>query len=163
MKTSKTKIVSGNDSFQNNTTLRLILILSLVISIGVLIGAITYVAYMRDFVSDDVLSIHTIETSVIVTANGVGIDGNRDVLKFGKVPLGGGSTRYLDITSEYDSVVILRVNGDISKFMTVERNNFYMNKSSLESISVTVDIPSDAKLGTYSGFVEVIFLKPTAK
>ena len=154
---------SNTDASKNLSHHRIILLLLIVVAFGVMFSTVSYSMYVQHNQAEKILAVNTVETSVIVVTTGAGMDGNREILKFGKVPLGGGGTRYLNVTSVQDAIVSVRVTGNISKFLTVDENNFYITANSSEQMAVNVDVPQDASIGSYFGTIEVIFLKPNVK
>jgi len=161
-KKSKT-INKKNVSWENNKNVRIILVVILILSIGILFGTIGYTMYKwseHSKFQSGIIAVRYVDTSVQIVPYGVGINGDTDSLKFGKVPFGGGGERalYLNITQE--AVVNITITGDMAKFMSVNKNEFIIQPNKRDEVVFYLDVPEGAVTGNYTGLIRVLFLKP---
>ena len=77
-------------------------------------------------------------------------------LNFGIMPRFSSSTLTFNITSNKDVDVIIIKKGNISDFVTLSENKFYLQKNELKRVSTHINIPRDAKFGNYSGRLLII-------
>ncbi len=102
------------------------------------------------------IDVKEVYADVNITSDSGGFDLNNSALTFGKVTLGGSSTRSLKIFNDYEfpiSVVVSK-EGNISPYLFLEKKiRIQPNETRIYGISVIA--PSDAKLGFYSG--KIIF------
>jgi len=142
--------------------LRKILIVALIISIGILIGVVSFTIYRIDIhktYSDKVVEYHDIDASVIVTSGSVGLNGDTDSLKFGKISQGGGGTRFVTVNTTQNVSIEIYFSGDIAKFLSVEKNGYSIEKGIFEKVPINIDIPSNTPIGEYSGKVHIVLLR----
>jgi len=152
-----------NINWENNKNIRLILIFVLILSMGVLFGAIGYNLYKWNEYSkyqSRIIAIHYVNTSVQITSFGIGMNGDTDSLKFGKISLGGGGERGLNINSTKKALVKVTISGDMAQFMSVDKNDFIIEPNTADKITFHIDIPENAETGNYTGLIQVLFLKP---
>lgn len=150
-------------SSENNTLSRIIYITLIIFSIGILVGVVSYTSYKLNETNNNqkIIAIRTVNASVNIIQYGAGLNGDKDSLKFGKVPFGGGSTRYLDINTSEDALVRIEVTGDITQFLSVDKNNFILPKNTAERLTFQLEVPNEGiEVGSYNGKIKVIFLKP---
>jgi hypothetical protein len=142
---------------------RIVLIALLVLSIGILLGVLSFTAYRihnYNHYLNSIISYDEINASVIVTTGSVGLNGDTDSLKFGKVSVGGGGTRFLNINATETLKVKIYFSGDIAKFLSIEKNEYIIEKGPIEKVPINIDIPKDTQQGNYTGTVHVLLTKP---
>ena len=143
--------------------LRNILIALLILSVGILLGVASFTIYrvnLHKSYIEKVVGYKDIDTSVTVTSGSAGLNGDTDSLKFGKISQGSGGTRFVIINTTQDVIIEVYFSGDISRFLSVDRNKYIINGGSLEKVPINIDIPSDTTAGEYSGKVHIILLRP---
>jgi hypothetical protein len=149
---------SGNLS--ENKVLRNILIALIILSLGVLIGTISYTVYKNNYYKNKVIEYRTIDAFVEVVKHGAGLNGDTDALRFGKSSPGSIGTRYIDINSSVNAIVDIYVNGDMAKFLSVDNNHMTVASGDDMHIPVYVIIPVGTQLGNYSGKIHIVLTKP---
>ncbi len=100
------------------------------------------------------IKVYEYYTSVEVSNEGFGFDLNDSALTFGRVNLGGSSTRSIVFRNEDNFPVIVEivVYGNISEFISFEESWFFeVNES--KSIGFSVFASEESELGFYDGKV----------
>ena len=77
-------------------------------------------------------------------------------LNFGIVGQGGAVSMSFNITSNKDADVIIIKKGNISDFVTLSENDFYIQRNELKKIGANLRIPSNTEFGNYSGKLIII-------
>jgi len=110
--------------------------------------------------SHSIVEVRKLPVKVIVMDR-VGLGLQEDVLSFGGVSPGGTSRRQMIIASYHDEplIVSIKFNGDVSRWVQVEENDFRLEKDEEKRIEFSVYIPLETKKGEYEGEVIVIFKK----
>jgi len=128
----------------------------LLIGIGVLIlGAPEYL-FIKDTthfsMSAQVIKITGPETKI-------GFAAQTDELNFGKIPLGGRSTKFIDVSNQfnYPAKIRLVMSGNITPF--VDLSNEEMILGPLETGQISVCFNS-REMGNYSGHINIISYLP---
>jgi len=147
---------------KKNDLIRICYIIIIFLSIGILIGVVSYTSYKLNNITYNpkIISIRTINTSVNIVQYGAGLNGDSDALKFGKVPLDGSATRYLNITTSNNALIKIEISGNITRFLSVNENNFILAENTSEMVSFQLEAPNNTTTGNYSGTIKIIFLKP---
>jgi hypothetical protein len=148
---------------KDSRVIRLILFIILILSIGVLLGSVSYtINKMHQYKEDSkrIISYSVFNSSVEITPGSVGLNGDRDGLKYGKTTAGGGGTRYVDVNTSEDALVQIFISGDMTKFLSVEENNFIMKAGEFRKIPINLEVPNDTSLGFYTGEVHILLLRP---
>jgi hypothetical protein len=109
-------------------------------------------------------------TDVEVTANepdqdrlGVGVVVDSWNLKFGSIPVGGSSTRFMELANlgQEDAKVILRAYGNVSRYVGFSRNNFILYPKDNVTIRIIFHPDPDADTtGNYTGEIDRIIKIP---
>ncbi len=86
----------------------------------------------------------------------IGMSADTWILDFGKIYVGMISKKYINISSNEDVKVILRINGNISSILKFEKNNFLLEKNHNYSIPFFAE---PKKPGNYTGEIKIIFKK----
>jgi len=152
-----------NENENINPTVRIVLIAVMVIAIGILIGAVSYTLNkMHQYreTADKLISYSIFNTTVEVTKNSVGLNADTDGLKYGKTTPGNGGTRFLDINTTQDAFVEIFLSGDMSAFLSVDENSFYMSAGESRRVPVYLDVPDDAVIGFYTGRIYILMTIP---
>jgi hypothetical protein len=150
-------------SWENDQVVRIIFILIIIVSLGVMFGTAGYSFYKWNENSkyqSRIISINYVNTSVQIVPFGAGMNGDIDSLKFGKSMPGSGGERYLILNSTQEAMVEIQIFGDMSKFLTVDKNDFIMKPKTRDQVTFYLEIPEDTKPGNYTGTIQVVFLKP---
>jgi len=145
---------------KNSNLTRVILITIIIICIGILLGVTTYCIYKLNISpKSNIILIQNVNTSVNIVQYGGGLNGDKDALKFGKVPIEGSATRYLNINTTEDALVQIEIGGKIAQFLSVDKNNFILPKNTPEVITFQLDVPADTTIGNYTGNIKITFFK----
>lgn len=77
-------------------------------------------------------------------------------LNFGIIPRGGASSRTFNITSSKDVNVVLLARGNVSRFITLPENKFFLPKDQIKKVPANIYVPLDTEFGNYSGRLLII-------
>ncbi len=99
-------------------------------------------------------------TNVIVS-NYSGFDLNSTALKFGFVERGQSAQRSVIIKNDFDkkAKIIIKIKGNISDFLIVSENNFFLEKNQSKEIDFSILLPEDLMFGEYNGVISIILKK----
>jgi hypothetical protein len=153
------KIVKKKDS----RTVRLMLFIILILAVGVLVGSISYTLskmYQHNQDAKRLISYTVFNSTVQVTPGSVGLNGDRDGLRYGKITPGNGGSRFVDINTSEDAIVQIFISGDMVGFLSVNENNFLMKSGEFRKIPVNIEIPNETAIGFYEGKVHILLLRP---
>jgi hypothetical protein len=131
-------------------------VILIVLAVFILGSSITF--YL--FVDHKIIDYKEINASATITAGGIGLNADKDVLRFGKNHPGGEAVRYFSITSPEDTIVKIRTSGSISDIIYYSENDFVLYANQTKKITVTLVVPQDITLGEYMGKVKVYLLRP---
>ena len=159
MKKSSKKTNKKN-SWENDKSIRIIFILIIIVSLGIMSGTIGYSIYKWNIYQSKIISINYVNTSIQVVSYGVGMNGDRDSLKFGKNMPGGGGERHLLVNSTREAKVEVVIYGDMAIFLTVDKNDFIVKPRIQDDILFNLEIPEGTAPENYTGIVQLTFLKP---
>lgn len=97
----------------------------------------------------------------LIVSDKYGFDLNNTALTFGMAEPGGASSRDLIIESKYNSDVNvdIYVSGNISKFISISKNDFVLNKGANEKINFVASVPKNTEYGVYEGYVDIVIKK----
>ncbi len=157
----KTKIKKR--TWENDSRIRIALILIIVISLGIMFGTAGYSLYKYNSnlkQQSKIISVNYVNTSIQVVSVGAGMNGDTDSLKFGKISPGGGGERYLILNSSKDALVEITIFGEMSSFLTVNKNDFLMNANTKDQVTFYLEIPEGTPPKNYTGTIQVVFIKP---
>lgn len=88
----------------------------------------------------------------------VGFNVDPGEINFGTVIPGGGSSREVYLKTDSPTKVVIKIEGNVSKFVGVSENNFiFIGNRTLNFIAAT---PENATKGYYAGRVIIIFKEP---
>ncbi len=125
-----------------------------------LIASVVLLIIMAVLLSITLMNFRAIEkwdlfANVTVTNDKGGFELNKNStdLTFGKVKLGGASTRFIDFTNSYEFPVVLKMSaeGTIAPLLHLEDIRF--EKNEMKRISISVATTNETELGYYSGYV----------
>lgn len=151
LKKNPAKKLSQPHRVLNTKKLALILLLIFVVGVG-----LTYSYYMLYYVT----SMREIPLRVMTSNNTIGFNNNVTKLDFGKIPVGGGATKYFSVQSDFPRKVHIAISGNISPFIALSDNNFIIDPTINKSIEVYIDIPENYPIGyNYSGMLKVYFYR----
>ena len=163
MKRKNAKNNPNKSKRHKNTVFRVAMLMIMIISIGILIGTISYTLnklHEQKKIMQSLISYTAFNTSVEITSHTVGLNADTDGLKYGKNTPGGGGTRFLDINTSQDALVEVYLSGEMSKFLSIEDNQFYMHAGEFRRVPVNLDIPNETAYGKYNGRIYVLMFKP---
>ncbi len=87
-----------------------------------------------------------------------GFNTNTDALYFGTVMPNGQSVRIINITNlGNDSLVSIKIQGELKKWVEISKNNFNLKTNETEPLQLKINIPKNAKFDNYSGELEIYF------
>lgn len=94
-------------------------------------------------------------------ANYSGFDLNSTALTFGFVNPGQGAQRSVIIKNDFDkkAKIIIRIKGNISDFLIVSENNFFLEKNQSKEIDFSILLPKNIDFGEYTGIINIILKK----
>ncbi|MFH1445376.1 MAG: hypothetical protein ABIF08_02760 [Nanoarchaeota archaeon] len=97
----------------------------------------------------------------VTVSNYTGFNVDTDAIYFGTLPGVGTASRKFNLTNNIkeDLFVHISSDGNISEFLSISKNNFLMERSSVEEIVVAVTIPNGNEIGEYSGTLYVKFTR----
>ncbi|MFH1173885.1 MAG: hypothetical protein V1725_02005 [archaeon] len=84
------------------------------------------------------------------------IAGNEGSAFFGNVTPPGIASKNISIATREDRYVSIKATGSISEFIRVSENDFFLPAGQSKTISLTVDLPYDAR-GRYEGTLVMYF------
>jgi len=158
---NSTKAKQASGKKVDNIIVRSTLIIIIVLSLGILIGMISYTLYTVNNYHDKVITYTILNTSVeVVKYNVMGLNGDKDAVKFGKITAGNQGTRFLNISTNEKAIVSIYVTGEMANFISVQKNNFTMEQGTSELIPINLDVSKNATPGNYSGKIYVQLSKP---
>jgi uncharacterized membrane protein len=82
-----------------------------------------------------------------------------DAIHFGVVPLGGGSSRGINLTNsrDYDVFVYFeKDDSELSSLVYIDHNHFTLEAKENKRVEIGVKVPEDFTPGNYTGKVRVI-------
>jgi len=99
-------------------------------------------------------------TNVIVS-NYSGFDLNSTALKFGFVERGQGAQRSVIIKNDFNerAKIIIKIKGNISDFLIVSENNFFLEENQSKEIDFSILLPENLILGEYNGVISILLKK----
>ena len=160
MNRTKKSVITSKHS--ENKHLRITLIVILTIFVGIILGVISYTVYNISNIkpiTGNILSYRELNTSIDVGKR-VGINGDRNGLKFGLNSPGGGGTKFIDINSTQRALVNVYISGNISEYLSVEKNSFIIERGEFVHLAINLELPTNITYGNYTGVVTVILTKP---
>jgi len=156
-----TKIKKISKKKSESNVVRITLITILVVSLGIMIGIISYTVYSVNNYHDKIITYNVLNTSVeVVSYNIMGLNTDKDAVKFGKITAGNSGTRFLNISTKEKAVVSIYVSGEMADYISVERNNFVIEQSSSQLVPITLQIPKETPPGKYTGEIDVKLSRP---
>ncbi|MEM4260365.1 MAG: hypothetical protein QXG00_03955 [Candidatus Woesearchaeota archaeon] len=155
----KNKDSKPNKYFDNTKLIKRFFLLTILIVFLVIFSSlITIMIY--DKLS--VLAVREIRTFIIVNPDfRAGFNLDNETLHFGSINNGGEIKRWVHIHYTEDSIVNFKIYGNISNFIYVEENSFFLPKNQIKTIEFKAIIPINTKPGEYSGIIRIIFKKPS--
>ena len=92
----------------------------------------------------------------------LGFNTDADALYFGKGMPGTQTKRDLVINSsyEYPINVLIKIEGDISQFASVSKNDFIIQAGENTIVTYFVKSKAETEYGNYSGFTTLVFTRP---
>ncbi|MFC1728652.1 hypothetical protein ACFLZ7_04300 [Nanoarchaeota archaeon] len=129
----------------------LILVLAIVFSIF-LTKFIFYSFYVLDVQELDIY------VDVIDQDGAVGMDLSTDALRFSHMPLGTRATKWINVSTDVPTKIIVQVSGNIQDFV-YGNNSVILLPNEIKKLEVTMNIPLEAELGEYSGKLTVLFTR----
>lgn len=152
-----------NTNWENNQNVRILLIIIIVVSLGIMFGTAGYSIHKNrenQKQQSRIISVNYVNTSIQVVSFGAGMNGDKDSLKFGKTMPGGGGERYLILNTTKDALVEIVIMGEMSNFLTVNKNDFLIKANTEDQVTFYLEIPEGTPPKNYTGTIQVTFLKP---
>ena len=100
---------------------------------------------------------------VVVQKEVMGLNTDTDALRFGSLRSGGGSNRFVEISSEKPSWVTVQLKGDLAQWVWVSNESFFLDKGEVDKVRFKLDVPGSAESGNYTGTAVFIFKEPWIK
>lgn len=155
------KTIKKNHKRSENNLVRIILISTIVLSLGIMIGVISYTLYSVNTYNNKIISYNVLDSYVeVVNYNVLGLNGDKDAVRFGRITAGNRGVRFINISSKEKAIVSIYVAGEMANFISVEKNNFEMEKGTSLLIPINLDIPSNTSSGNYSGKIYIKLTRP---
>lgn len=157
------KVKNKSNTYDNreNRTVRIILIGIIVLSLGIMIGMISFTLCTNNNHTEKIITYRILNTSVeVVNYNVMGLNGDIDAVKFGRITAGNRGKRFLNISTNVEAVVTIYLTGKMSNFISVQKNNFVLEQGTSELVPISLDIPSDTPPGNYSGEIHIQLSRP---
>ncbi len=84
----------------------------------------------------------------------LGVSADTDYLNYGKIPVGGNSTKIITISNsnEFVSKSILMVEGNVSPYITPNNTEFFLNPSETKEVRIKA---VGKKAGNYTGILKI--------
>lgn len=97
----------------------------------------------------------------VIVGNKLGIDVGTDMIRFGGVMPGGGSTRILALANNNNMEVRAKLlaYGELKGYVTFSDNNFIMMPNESRNIDISLGIPAAMPYGSYNGTMRAIFIR----
>ena len=99
--------------------------------------------------------IQTINASITVEDIGsrimIGLNADRDSLKFGVVSPYTQAVRKVTLQREKDAAVTITMRGDLNRWTVISPSQFNVTAQEIKEIAFTVDVPENAPDGNYTG------------
>ncbi|MBI2671239.1 hypothetical protein HYX18_04665 [Candidatus Woesearchaeota archaeon] len=93
-----------------------------------------------------------------IVGNHLGFNPDKDFLHFGTLPRGAVGFRDFEVHNVDCTKCLVSIKSKL-KWFRLDNNNFILKKNEKKTIVVFLNIPKDASLGDYSGFIEVYLWK----
>ena len=108
--------------------------------------------------SSDVVQKETIEAKFIYSETGNGFDIAEGKLTFGMFSSGGSASRGVIVENIFDERVLVNVQseGNISEYLIVSENNFFLKPGELRDLTFSVYAPDNDIYGDYVGTVTIL-------
>jgi len=99
--------------------------------------------------------------SSFFVGDSLGFDLNKSALTFGMITPGGATSSrgILLNNTEYDRKVEVYVEGNISKYLYVDKQNFILEKNENKNLPFFVKVPEGTEFGEYNGNVKLKITK----
>jgi hypothetical protein len=132
----------------------IILTLVIIFIIGVLASNLSIQSFMIFDAKEIKMDIKVVEGDL------AGLNIDNDAIHFGRVPRGGGGTRYITLANNNTNPHLIKIKafGNISSFVYISENSFVMEPYSTKNLTVMAKPPSDLETGYYEGTLQVLFL-----
>jgi hypothetical protein len=158
---NKYKKLKQKPNKADNKIIRIILISIILLFLGIMIGVISYTLYTANAFHNKIITYNIYNTSAeIVSYNVMGLNGDKDAVKFGKITAGNSGTRFLNISTTTNANVSIYISGDIAQFISVEKNNFILEQNTTELLPINLDVPKDTPPGNYTGEIRIMLSRP---
>lgn len=127
--------------------------------------ALIIVSAISVFISQKILVEKTFQynigINVVNATNRIGINVTKetDVLPFGTMPPGSTSSKNITLSNMNvkPRKIIIKLYGEMKDWTIVSKNNFVIEGGRNETVKVAVIVPENARAGSYSGKIKVIF------
>ncbi|MEA3378512.1 MAG: hypothetical protein U9Q69_02620 [Nanoarchaeota archaeon] len=95
---------------------------------------------------------------MLLVGNKIGIDVGVDMIRFGRVQPGGGSSRIFYLTNDYDFPIVVKMStsGILANYVSLSANNFVLAPLEKKEVSISAGVPKDMAYGNYTGKLKVV-------
>ncbi len=126
----------------------------LLVAVAVASAALTYLVY-SDF---SVIEVKQIAVDANFTsANNVGFNLDKDMMHFGKIPLGGSGERSFEISNTKNFPISAKIyaTGSISRYIDIKDNNIRLRPGETRQITAIAYAPLGAEKTGYTGTIRI--------
>ena len=104
-------------------------------------------------------TVNEIPMSLTVHKEGIGINVDTDAIYFGAHTPDSTIRRFINITNNETKKICIRTNikGELKKWTSVYPKNFFLQPNQTIKLTVSVEIPSSARIGNYTGYLQLIY------
>jgi len=97
----------------------------------------------------------------VTVGDKLGINTDKDALRFGIIPEGNRGFRYVNVTHSFDVPVKVRITqyGDLRQWLYVEPNEFVLDPRDSRKITFIATVPEGTPNGNYTGRVKIMFYR----
>lgn len=94
----------------------------------------------------------------LLVGDKLGIDVGSDIIRFGRIKPGGGSSRTFVLQNDYSQEVKInmRIFGDLESYASLSDNHFVLVPNETKEVMISVGVPNDLSFGNYTGTLRVI-------
>jgi len=127
----------------------------------VVIGLLMIIIFWQLFAADGYLITEMPINFEISSGNIIGFDASSTSLTFGKISPGATSMKQVIVTNtrDKDVIVILKVEGNLSQYISFEQNKIPLKPFEQKGIMIFATAPLNYEEGMYTGYLKVYSIK----